>query len=798
MLKNYFKIALRNLRTQRSYTLLNVTGLAVGMAGALLVFLFVKHHLSTDRHHAKFERIFRIVTDVHLEDGSIEYDPEAPMPMAEALRTEYPQVEQAAFLMMLRELTVGVEQPENNAPRRFREKQGVGLAEPEWFEIMDYTWLSGNPKTALSEPGRIVLTKSQAKRYFGAADPMGRTLTLNNKVRATVTGLIADPPPTTDTPLDLFVSLPTLRQLDPEYDMTDWYWLNSTNRLYVTLKEPNAGPELERAFPALAKKHYSHDASIFQFHVQPLRQVHFDVARSGNSIRASLLWSLGTVGLLLIVAACINFINLATAQALRRGKEVGIRKTLGSTRGQLVRQFMLETTLIAVTATLLAVLLVVLALPIFNDWAQLPLTLRLDLPNMGFVSLLLLATILLAGGYPALVLSGFSPHLALRGSLATSVWNSFNVRRLLIVTQFAVCQALIIGALVVANQIRYIQQTDLGFRKDNVVLVSLPYGQKSGQEAFKQQLLPYADIQSVSLTVLPPSSSVGYGGSFKFDGNPEWSKFPVRERLADADYLDTYGMKLLAGRNITPGDTIREYLINETLLHKLGFKNPKEVLGKKLQYYLSPVPLSIVGVVADFHQKSLREKIEPIFIASKADSYRLAGIRISGNNPIRTLERIRETWQKTFPDEVFEYQFLDEQLARFYETETLTARLINLFTGIAILICCLGLYGLISFVVVQRTKEIGVRKVLGASVASIVALLSKDFLKLVLIAIIIASPLAWYAMRAWLADFAYKIDIEWWYFALAGGLAVGIALLTVSFQSVKAALMNPVESLRSE
>ena len=798
MLKHHLKTAFRSLRAQRSYTLLNITGLAIGMAGALLVFLFVNHHLSTDGHHAQFDRIFRVVTDMHLDDGSVEYEPGAPLPMAEALRTDYPQVEQAAFLMMFRQLTVGIGQEKGNAPLRFQEHEGVGLVEPEWFEIMDYTWQQGNPTTALREPDRVVLTASQAKKYFGAADPMGRTLTLNNKVEATVTGVLADPPSTTDTPLNVFVSLTTLRQLDPEYDPTDWYWLNSTNRLYVTLKDADAAPTLEKALPALAKKHYGADASVFQFHVQPMREVHFDVARGGNSIRAPLLWSLGTVGLLLIVAACINFINLATAQALRRGKEVGVRKTLGSTRGQLVRQFMLETALIVTTATALALLGVVLVLPIFDDWVQLPLALRLDATTLAFVGLLMLAAIGLAGGYPAAVLSGFSPRLALRGSLATAVSGSFTLRRVLIVAQFAVCQVLIVGALVIARQINYIQRTDLGFRKDNVVLVSLPYDQKSRQDAFKQQLLPYADIQSVSLTMLPPSSPLGYGGSFKFDGNPDWSKFPVRERLADADYLDTYGMKLLAGRNIAPADTIREYLINETLLHKLGFKNPQEVLGKRLQYYLSAVPLPIIGVVKDFHQKSLREKIEPIFIASQAERYRLAGVRISGDDPAKTLGHIRGIWQKTFPDEVFEYQFMDQQLARLYETETLTARLVNVFTGIAILICCLGLYGLVAFVVGQRTKEIGIRKVLGASVAGIVALLSRDFLKLVLIAIVIASPFAWYAMQAWLADFAYKVDIDWWVFVLSGSLAGGIALLTVSFQSVRAALRNPVESLRSE
>ncbi|GAB3799012.1 hypothetical protein GCM10028819_21360 [Spirosoma humi] len=369
---------------------------------------------------------------------------------------------------------------------------------------------------------------------------------------------------------------------------------------------------------------------------------------------------------------------------------------------------------------------------------------------------------------------------------------------MLVVTQFVVCQSLIIGALVVANQIQYMQQADLGFQKDNVVLVTLPSNQKARQEAFKKQLLSYSDIVSVSLSHRPPSSDQMFGGSFKFNGSNEWVLFPVRDRLADADYVRTYGLKLVAGRSLVPSDTIHEYLINETLARQLGFSNPQQIVGKKLQYYPSPVPLPIVGVVNDFHQKSFREAIGPCLIASKADWYARAGIRISGHHPAQTLQRIRQTWQQLFPDEVFEYQFMDEQIARFYQTESLLAKLINAFTGIAMLICCLGLYGLVLHIVSQRTKEIGIRKVLGASVAGIVALLSRDFIKLIVIAILIASPLAGWTMNQWLQDFAYRIDIAWWMFALAGLLAIGIALLTVSFQSVKAALMNPVNSLRSE
>ena len=579
MLQNYFKIAWRHLRTQRSYALLNIVGLSVGMAGGLLIFLFLRHHLSTDQHHAKFDRIFRIDTDLYLDDGSIEYNPEAPLPLAQVLRTEYPQVGQAAFLMMLRELTVSIKQSGKATPVRFREHNRVGLVEPEWFDVLDYTWLRGNPKTALRDPNSVVLTESWARKYFGDANPIGKVLTLDNKTDVTITGLLAEPPTTTDTDLGLFISMATLEQVNPGYDRTNWYQLNSTNRLYFTLKDPQAAASLQRTFPALAKRVYGDMARFYRFQLQPMREFHFDVARGGSVIRASLLWSLGVIGVLLIGAACINFINLATVQALRRSKEVGIRKTLGSSRGQLIGQFLLETTLIIGAATGLALLLVIVLLPLFNDWVQLKLSLRLDGPTLAFIALLLATVTGLAGGYPAIVLSGFSPWAALRGKLTAPSGGGFTVRRVLVVTQFAICQALILGSLVVANQMRYMQRADLGFRKDNVIVVTLPKEPRATQEAFKQILSPYTDIQAVSLSHRPPSSELNYGGSFKFNGKADWERYPINERLADADYLSTYGLTLLAGRNILPSDTIREYLINETLLHKLGFQQALQVLG---------------------------------------------------------------------------------------------------------------------------------------------------------------------------------------------------------------------------
>lgn len=799
MLRSYLTIALRNLRAQRSYTLLNTLGLSVGLAGAWLIFLFIQHHLRTDRHHAYFDRIFRIGTDLYLDDGTIEYNPESPMPLAQVMRTDYPQVEQAAYLRMNRELTVGIARAGQAELVRFLEHKGTGFVEPEWFDILTYSWLKGDPKTALNAPNRVVLTESWARKYFGDDNPMGQTITLDNRVNATVAGVVADPPGPTDTDLGLFISLATFRQYDPDYDQTNWWQLNSTNRLYVRLKHAGMAGQVAATFPALSKKHYGEMDHIFRFHIQPMREFHFDVDRDpGRAVRSSLLGALGVIGLLLVLAACINFVNLATAQALRRGKEVGIRKTLGSTRGQLVGQFFLETTLVVLGATVLAGLWVTLTLPFFADWVQADLHVRPDAQSVGIAGGLLVCVLLLAGGYPALVLSGVSPWKALRGKLTATPVGGVTVRQVLVVTQFVVCQALIVGALVVAHQMRYMQEADLGFRRDNVVMVRIPDKSKSTQEAFRQRLSAYPGIGSVSFEHRSPASNLNYGGSFKFNGRTDWEKYPVRERLADSHYIGTYGLRLIAGRNLQPSHSIREYVINETLAHQLGFRDPQQIIGKTLQYHLSPVFLPIVGVVRDFHQKSFHEAIGPCLITSYPKMYAQAGIRLTGPNPSQALQRIRTVWKSLYPNEVFEYEFLDDQVAKFYETETLTARLMNAFTALAILICGLGLYGLVAHTVGQRTKEIGIRKVLGASVAGIVALLSKDFLKLVLLGIAVASPLAWYVMNRWLQGFAYQVDIGGWVFARAGLLAIGIALLTISYQSIRAALMNPVSSLRSE
>ncbi|MBR8838082.1 MAG: ABC transporter permease [Stigonema ocellatum SAG 48.90 = DSM 106950] len=800
MLQNYFTVAVRNLWSQRTYTLLNVLGLTVGLTGGLLIFLFLRYHLSTDRHQANFDRLVRFSTDLHLEDGTVEPSAGAPPPLAKALRASYPQVEQAAFMLNYPDMNVSFQRTAGAPLIRFIEHDGIVFVEPEWLDVLTYTWLTGNPKIALKAPNQVVLTESWAKRYFGTVTCLSKQITLQNNVVTTVVGVIADAPGPTDTPVQMLVSLPTAYAMGIDKRMADdWYVPNSTNRVYARLKDPSALAELQRAMPAFRKKYYGKSAHFFHFIIQPFADLHTDVLRDpAHTIRLPLLWSLGIIGLLLVVVACINFINLSTVQAFRRSKEIGIRKTLVSSRGQLIRQFLAETALVVGLATSLGLLLTLLLLPLFTDWVQLPLRLRFDGVTVGFVGLLAGGILLLAGGYPAIILSKFSPWAALTGSLKTTSGGGLTLRRVLVVAQFTVCQVLLLCALVVTRQTHYMQQADPGFTKDNIVIVDLPYNQKARHDAFKQKLLAYAGVQSVSLSVVPPVTPAMYGGQVKFNGRPDWEKFPIRDRLADADYLRTYGLHLLAGRNITPGDTIRDYVINETLMRKLGYHDPKQILGKPMLHYLSHVPLPIVGVVKDFYQKSMRDEISPCVIACWPEWYRKAGVRIGGHNMTQTLDQLEKSWQDVFPDEVFTYQFLNDEVANMYKTETLIVRLVNAFTILVILIGCLGLYSLVSYVVVQRRKEISIRKVLGASVSSVVALLAGDFLKLVFVAILLASPLAYYVMNRWLADFAYRIDLSWVIFMLAGLLAVGIALLTVSFQSIRAALIDPVKSLRSE
>lgn len=792
MLRNSFKIAFRNLVKNKVYSGINISGLAIGMAGAIIIFQLVSYHLGVDHYHRNAARTYRVVVDLHLEDGSVEKEKGSAYLLHETLKKEYGDVESASYLAQ-KELTIAIG---NTNPKKFLEKENAAFTNPDFFKIFDYQWLSGNA-AVLNAPNTAVLTERYARKYFGKSNPVGQYIKVNNLENVVVAGIVKDYPELTDFKKDIFVSLPTLKKLVPEYGYQDWGWIDSGHETYITLRSAEDRAAFEKQMPAFAKRYYGADSKVFHYHLQELADVHFNVDYGGK-IKYSTIIMLGSVGLLLVLIACFNFINLSTAQAFKRGKEVGVRKVLGVSQAQVFWLFIQETALFTIISFVLAIALSGMMAMLLTDWLGIHIQ-SSGLTDFGFVTfilLLLVFVVAMAGFYPAVMISNFNPLLAIKGLAGQNVNGHFSVRKGLVVVQFAISFVMIAVSMVIILQSRYLKNKDLGVDKDLVLHINLPDTESGKITTFRNEVMRLKEVADVSFFRTPPSAQLGSGGSIKFE-NRDWEKFVARSRVADHNYIKTYGLKLVAGRNVVASDTLRELLINQKLVKALGLKSPDEALNRRLLVGDADKTGVIVGVVSDFNNSDLYTEIEPTVIFSILKRYRQAGVKLAHLNA-STIQDIEKVWLKQFPDQVFQHSFYDDEIARFYQREELTSRLTSLFALLSVFLSCLGLFGLAVFSIEQRTKEIGVRKVLGASVMSITSLLSKDFLRLVLIAIVIASPAAYYFMDKWLQDFAFRIDIEWWIFAVSALVAAGIALLTVSFHSVKAALMNPVESLKSE
>ncbi|SEP11609.1 putative ABC transport system permease protein [Mucilaginibacter sp. OK283] len=799
MIKSYLKIAWRNLWKHKFYTLINVIGLSMGIACSIILFQFISYHLSFDAYHHNKKSLYKIVEQLHLEDGTTLYEKGAPMVLARAVKTALPQIKDAAVLVQKRSFTISVPQGNGAEKKLFYEKENVGLADKHWFNMLDYTWLSGSAETAFNDPDNAVITQKLALKYFGTDDAVGRVIRLDSKHNFKVTGVLANNVDNTDFKCDMFLSLTALKTLYPDVQkdfQESWYWEDSRNVIFLQLP-PNLSPQkVEATIPKLMDKEA---AKTFKYFLQPINEVHFDGRYSGV-IQKSLLSTLSIVGLLLIVIACVNFVNMATAQSFKRAKEIGTRKVLGSTPVAIFIQFITETALIVLAAGLIAVLSVWMFLPVLNSWLQTTLTFNFthDKILFVFIALSMLIITIAAGFYPALVLSRFKPVNALKNQVGGYSKAAGFSRKSLIVIQNVIAQVLIIGTIIITMQVRYLKTADLGFNKTGVVMLPLPDFDKSKTDFFRNQLLANPTISAVSFCYRAPSSTADKGGSIKYEGR-DWEKFVGRTLMGDAGYAKTFGLQIIAGRNIAEADSAKEYLVNEQLVKQLGIKDPQKIIGHEFTAGdLTDKPGTIVGVVKDFHAKSLYKVIEPSYISTFRTQYQYAGVRIGLKNRSVALSQIQKVFQSVFPENVFEYRFLDEQINDFYQKEDLLNKLITSSAVIAIFISCLGLLGLISLLTMQRTKEIGIRKVLGASVTNITALLSADFIKLVAIAVVVASPIAWLTMSKYLQDFAYRIAIQWWVFALAAALSVLIAFATVCYQSLKAAMANPVESLRNE
>ncbi|GAB3953697.1 ABC transporter permease [Spirosoma harenae] len=795
MLSNHIKITIRTFWKNKLFSGLNVIGLGIGMAAVWLMVLYVLNEWSYDRFHAKADRIVRVVHYAQWPGGNLKLAPTSA-PFAAALKADYPEVEKTVRI-----------HPEGGGTITFKDKKieagDIYFADPTLFDVFTYPFLYGDPGSALSKPQSIVLTKSLAENLFGdASKAVGQIIEFSNHFPNTVTGVIED------VPTNSHLQFHALRSL-PENFTNGWQAFELYT--YLLLNEGSNAKNLEAKLPGFFQKYIRKEMGEgidYRMELQPLTSIHlnshldYEISPNGNARTVSIF---AVVAALILLIACINYVNLYTARALKRTREVGVRKAIGSHRQQLIGQFLTESMLMTLLAGIVSAVLVVFALPFFNQMADKSLTLG-SLPTTLLTVLGLSLSIgLLSGIYPALRMSGFRPVTALRGQLGSQV-GSIIFKQGLVVFQFVATVALIACSVVVYRQMQFVMTKDLGFNKEQVLTFHIDNGDvRQRVDALKEALRRSPLIEGTSGASNPiGNNNIGGNGMF-FEQNGAISPTSqvVQRFQVDEDFLNTMQIKLLSGRNFSESfksDSQNAVLVNETLVKQLGWKNP---VGKRVQYYIDneghTAESRVIGVVQDFHTYSLQHKIEPLVLqmpapADKDNIY----VRIQPEKTTEALSYIQSIYKTFDPSSTLDFHFLDENFSKQYKAEQKQGEVLLTFTILAVLIACLGLFGLAAFAAEQRTKEIGVRKVLGASVMSIVTMLSKDFLKLVIIAIVIATPIAWYAMNQWLQDFAYKLPITWWIFAVAGLLALIIALLTVSLQSAKAALVNPVKSLRSE
>ena len=797
MLKNYFKTAIRSLLRNRNYTVINISGLAAGIAVFLLIFVIIRFESSFDGFHPNKDRIYRVMTEHHFPGLGVFCNQGVPYPLPATLRHDFPELPATAGIYGSFDDQILIPGEHGGEPRKFKEASGVFNVEPAFFSIFNFPWIAGSP-ASLSDPQSAALTRETAERYFGDwRNAMGKTIVLNGHNTFKVTGILGTIPANTDFQFKVVLNYATTGWSKS----TDWVSVNQYHAFYILLPSGLTAAGLEPRIRAFSKK-YRPASDKDELALESLSLVHTYQQHNGNfshkTVRPEVVQAMWLIASFILLIACMNFINLSTAQAVNRAKEVGVRKVLGSNRTDLKVQFLTETFLIVFCSLLLALGITELAVPSLAKMLDLGLsTTLLYTPEVGYLLMgLILAVTLLAGFYPAVVLAGFNPVTALKSKVAAK---GIVLRRGLVVLQFVIAQGLIIATVIMLRQMNYFQHASMGFDKEAVVDVPFP-GDSIGVtkiDYLRNELLAMKGIKSVSYSSRPPATGENNYTPFVFDHAAKETDWFVINKFADSDYLKTYGLPLAAGRNFQANDSMVEFLITEQAVKQLGLKRPEDALNKQINlwgYFKGPV----VGVLKDFHTTGFKDALTPVMITKFKQAFSNAGIKLYPGDVAGTMAAVEKLWSKTFPEYVFEYRFLDAEVGEFYKQERELSRLYQLFAGIAIFLSCLGLYGLASFMAVQRIREIGIRKVLGASVQHIVTLFSREFVLLIGLAFLIAAPIAWFFMHRWLADYQYRIDISWWIFIVSGAAAVVIAVLSVSFQAIRAALSNPAKTLKTE
>jgi putative ABC transport system permease protein len=823
MLKKLLPFALRRLGRHKMTTVINILGLTLGVLSCLVIYLYVRFEFSYDNFHADRDRIYRIGIWMTGPDGKIHEGAPLPPPLAGVLRQEATGFSAVAGIYS-DDCKVII--PERNKPNRvfpgIQEgmRQHIAFADPEYLDIFHYNWLAGNPARALKEPFSVVLTQSEAKRYFGQGSPadwMGRSVVYYDSLTVSVSGIVEDWKQNSDFPFTDLISYPTIRRSWVQNYISGWNLFDPSANAFVKLSPGTTAAQVEKQFPAFFKLHETFTGDVKGgLMLQPLSDIHFNSAFGddyGRRAHKPTLYALAGIALFILLIAAINFVNLSTAQAVRRAREVGVRKVLGSSRAGLVWQFLSETGIIVFASMILSLLLANPVITALHGFIPEGVRFRLADPNtLVFIGVTVTTTCLLAGCYPAWALSSFLPVTALRGQGGQQLNSRSYLRKGLIVFQFAVSLVFIMGTIMMGRQIHYMINTDLGFNKDAIVTIDLPGGRGNQQAALAREISRITGVSKVSVSTNSPEAR-GHNGTPLENRGAVYVRTDAGYDFIDTGFLSLYGMNLIAGRNFFPADTFRfgstpakgyrAFIINETAAKALGFSRPADAVGQRVSSGLGGVIGPVLGVVKDFHSTSLRDKIGPFFYTFLGDgggllSVKLASNNLSGSTMKRILSQMEASFTRIYPKDQFNSHFFDETIAKLYERERQTAWMVNIGMGIAIFISCMGLFGLAAFTANQRTREIGIRKVLGASVPHLVSLLSREFIVLVLLATLIAAPLAAWAVHQWLQDFEYRTTMPWWIYVMGGFAAVVIALVTVGFQTIRAARANPVNSLKAE
>ena len=795
MLRNYIITALRNLNRNRTNTAISVIGLSLGITCSMVLFLLMSYSKNYNTHHENYDHIYRIVTESDGQGGQRNYTPGVAPPTIDALRTDYPFLEET--FMICNKYGVNLFEVEaGNEIKYFEEGEGIAYTEPALFKSFTRSLIAGNVDKVLTNPNEIVLSEKLATKFFGDENPIDQLIKVDKGTELKVVGIMVEHPHTSDFPFNAFISYSTIKN---KHLKKGWGSVSSDDQIYLLITDPNHVIELSSQLPNFIEKYKGEDNGNMEMKLQPMSDFHFNDNYSSfsyNTTSRGQLMAMWIIGVFLIITACINFVNLSTATAIKRSKEIGIRKVLGSTRTQLIKQHLGETFMVTFGAVLISLGLVELAVIRLNEFLDIHIEIHLlqDLSLQVYLVTILTLVTLFSGLYPSFVLSNYSPVKALKNLITSQNSSKISLRKSLVIFQFLISQVFIIGTIVVISQLNYIKNTELGFKTQGVLDVTLPEENNEKKKTLKTELSRLSGIEEISLAYSNPTSNSTSATDISISEDSE--DYVVEIKLADHQYTDVFGINIIAGRDITASDTINAVLVNKELSKLTGHQNPHDILGKTLKVWGNEVP--VVGVINDFHSRSLTKNKSPIVLFSKLGSYRIAVMKINTHDVLATTAAIEEVWRKVYPEYNYEQEFMDTRIAKFYEGVQKMATIFTTFSSIAILIGCLGLFGLASFMVNQKIKEIGVRKVLGASVNQILILFGKTFFKLVVISFLIAAPLSYFGMNLWLENYENHINIGAGVFAVAIASTLLIALLTVGVKSFRAATVNPVDSLQDE